>query len=218
MLIDGVSVRDYTLDNLRGGIGVALQESVLFTGSISENLRWGNDDATDEDDCCIGALLDGRANCDGYADALLLVGRLAGLNVRYQHGDSLNGGMGSYFSTHMWNLIELDGAWRMIDANWDDGSMGTKGYPSQGLAELLKEGGFETVFCCGPMPLMRSVAQICAAADVPCQVSLEERMGCGFGICVGCVVDHKAADGTVSKKRVCYDGPVFEGKEVFWND
>lgn len=100
----------------------------------------------------------------------------------------------------------------------DDGSMGTKGYPSQGLAELLKEGGFETVFCCGPMPLMRSVAQICAAADVPCQVSLEERMGCGFGICVGCVVDHKAADGTVSKKRVCYDGPVFEGKEVFWND
>ncbi len=79
-----------------------------------------NDESTDEDDCCIGALLDGRANCDGYADALLLAGRLAGLNVRYQHGDSLNGGMGSYFSTHMWNLIELDGSWRMIDVTWDD--------------------------------------------------------------------------------------------------
>jgi len=88
-------------------------------------ITYVTDDATDEDDCCIGALLDGRANCDGYADAMLLVGRLAVLNVRYQHGDSLNGGMGSYFSTHMWNLIELDGAWRMIDATWDDGSMGT---------------------------------------------------------------------------------------------
>jgi len=83
-------------------------------------ITYTNDESTDEDDCCIGALLDGRANCDGYADAMLLVGRLAGLNVRYQHGDSLNGGMGSYFSTHMWNLIELDGSWRMIDVTWDD--------------------------------------------------------------------------------------------------
>lgn len=100
----------------------------------------------------------------------------------------------------------------------DDGSMGTAGYPSLGLADLLRAGQFDTIYCCGPMPLMRSVAGIAAAAQVPCQVSLEERMGCGFGICVGCVVDHRAADGTVSKKRVCYDGPVFEGTEVFWHD
>lgn len=84
-------------------------------------ITYTDDEATDEDDCCIGALLSGKANCDGYADALVLVGHLAGLNVRYQHGDSLKGGMGSYFSTHMWNLIELDGTWRMIDATWDDG-------------------------------------------------------------------------------------------------
>ncbi len=49
VLVDGRDVRDYTLDNLRGGVGVALQESVLFTGSIAENLRWGNDDASDEE-------------------------------------------------------------------------------------------------------------------------------------------------------------------------
>lgn len=79
-----------------------------------------DDAATEEDDCCIGALLDGRANCDGYSDAMLLVGKLAGLNIRYQHGDSLKGGLGSLFYTHMWNLIALDGAWRMIDVTWDD--------------------------------------------------------------------------------------------------
>ena len=100
----------------------------------------------------------------------------------------------------------------------DDGSMGTAGYPSLGLAELLRETHFDMIYCCGPMPLMRGVAGIAAAAGTPCQVSLEERMGCGFGICVGCVVDHRAADGTISKKRVCYDGPVFAGTEVFWND
>ena len=49
VLVDGRSVREYTLDNLRGGIGVALQESVLFTGSIAENLCWGDDNASDEE-------------------------------------------------------------------------------------------------------------------------------------------------------------------------
>lgn len=105
-----------------------------------------------------------------------------------------------------------------LDIYTDDGSMGTAGYPSKGLLDMLQEYPFDMIYCCGPMPLMRGVAQIAKMAGVPCQVSLEERMGCGFGICVGCVVDHKAADGTISKKRVCYDGPVFDGKEVFFND
>lgn len=83
-------------------------------------ITYTDDETTDDDDCCIGALLRGEANCDGYADAMLLVGRLAGLKVRYQHGDSLNKGLGNRFSTHMWNLIQLDGTWRMIDVTWDD--------------------------------------------------------------------------------------------------
>lgn len=96
------------------------ETALALHDALCAMVTYVNDETTDEDDCCIGALLDGRANCDGYADALLLAGRLAGLNVRYQHGDSLNGGMGSYFSTHMWNMIELDGSWRMIDVTWDD--------------------------------------------------------------------------------------------------
>ena len=83
-------------------------------------ITYTDDETTIEDDCCVGALLNGQANCDGYADAMVLVGRLAGLNVRYQHGDSLKGGFEGMFSTHMWNLIELDGSWRMLDATWDD--------------------------------------------------------------------------------------------------
>lgn len=66
------------------------------------------------------------------------------------------------------------------------------------------------------MPLMRGVARICGDYRTPCQVSLEERMGCGFGICVCCVVDVRDAEGNIAKKRVCYDGPVFDGQEVVW--
>ena len=81
----------------------------------------------------------------------------------------------------------------------------------------MRYGRFEQVFCCGPMPMMRGVAQICAEYRTPCQVSLEERMGCGFGICVCCVVDCQDAEGNISKKRVCYDGPVFDSREVVWH-
>ena len=87
--------------------------------ALCEQIVYTNDETTEEDDCCIGALLTGEANCDGYADAMMLVGRLAGLNIRFQHGDSQHDLLGM-FSTHMWNLIELDGTWRMIDVTWDD--------------------------------------------------------------------------------------------------
>ena len=87
--------------------------------ALCERIIYTDDETTEEDDCCIGALLTGEANCDGYADAMMLVGRLVGLNIRFQHGDSQNDLLGM-FSTHMWNLIELDGSWRMIDVTWDD--------------------------------------------------------------------------------------------------
>jgi dihydroorotate dehydrogenase electron transfer subunit len=60
--------------------------------------------------------------------------------------------------------------------------------------------------------MMRAVAELCEARNVPCQVSLEVFMPCGLGICMGCAV--KRPDGTYA--RGCYDGPVFEAREVVW--
>ena len=79
-------------------------------------------ESTDEDDTAIGAILNGQANCDGYADAFYLAGSLAGLNIRYQHGDSFSKGLEDFFKdvTHMWNLLEIDGTWRLVDVTWDD--------------------------------------------------------------------------------------------------
>jgi hypothetical protein len=91
---------------------------------LCEMVVYTDDESTDEDDTAIGAILNGQANCDGYSDAFYLIGTLSGLNVRYQHGDSYD--VGYHLSslldsvTHMWNLIEIDGTWRLIDVTWDD--------------------------------------------------------------------------------------------------
>ena len=66
---------------------------------------------------------------------------------------------------------------------------------------------------CGPKPMLRNVAKVAQEFGVPCQVSMEERMGCGVGACLVCACDMK--DG--SRKHVCKDGPVFDSKEVDWD-
>ena len=81
-----------------------------------------DDGSTDEDDNAIGAILTGEANCDGYADAFYLICSLSGLEVRCQHGDSYKTGFGAFLNkvTHMWNLLKIDGTWRLVDVTWDD--------------------------------------------------------------------------------------------------
>ncbi|MES9946575.1 MAG: dihydroorotate dehydrogenase electron transfer subunit [Candidatus Thiodiazotropha sp.] len=70
------------------------------------------------------------------------------------------------------------------------------------------------IFACGPHPMLEAVAQLAAAHDIPCQVSLEEFMACGVGGCAGCVVEVQTPQGP-AMKRVCVDGPVFNAETVF---
>jgi dihydroorotate dehydrogenase electron transfer subunit len=73
-------------------------------------------------------------------------------------------------------------------------------------------------FSCGPLPMQKALTEYAQAHDITnLQVSLEARMGCGFGTCVGCTVSLKSLsdNGTIGKK-VCKDGPVFNGNEVVW--
>ena len=99
-----------------------LETALLIHDVLCERIVYTDDDATEEDDNAIGALLDGRANCDGYADAFYLAGTLAGLEIRYQHGNSRRKEAEERYRdvSHMWNLIKIDGSWRMVDVTWDD--------------------------------------------------------------------------------------------------
>jgi dihydroorotate dehydrogenase electron transfer subunit len=96
----------------------------------------------------------------------------------------------------------------------DDGSLGHCGYVDYLMRGVLNaDRKYDGVLACGPKPMLRMVAQIAREFDLPCQVSMEERMGCGVGACLVCACD--MADG--SRKHVCKDGPVFDAREVDWN-
>jgi len=95
----------------------------------------------------------------------------------------------------------------------DDGSAGFKGRVSDLLKQLLQESQSrpQTIYACGPRPMLKAVADIANERGIPGQLSLEEHMSCGIGACLGCVVETKGG-----LKRVCKEGPVFAAKELAW--
>lgn len=113
-------------------------------------------------------------------------------------------------------LIEtLEAAGAKVYIATDNGSVGFKG----NVIELIKAEGItgDYFYSCGPKVMLRALAAHCEAEGVPVQVSLEERMGCGYGACVGCVCKtKKTAEEKAESKKVCKDGPVFLGSEVVW--
>lgn len=95
----------------------------------------------------------------------------------------------------------------------DDGSYGVHGFVTDVLKEEISQ--VDMVCACGPTPMLKAVAAVCAAANKPCQVSLEERMGCGIGACLVCACMTKE-NGKENYKHVCKNGPVFNAEEVVW--
>ena len=91
----------------------------------------------------------------------------------------------------------------------DDGTFGHRGFVTELLLEMLAGDRPDTLFCCGPEPMMEAVQNICLKAAVPCWLSLESPMACGFGACFSCVARVKQSDGSWDYKRTCVEGPVF---------
>lgn len=100
---------------------------------------------------------------------------------------------------------------RQLIVTTDDGSYGIKGFSVSVLPELFAKGDVDEACVCGPGIMMRITAQMAKEAGVACEVSMERRMGCGIGTCLGCVCDR--ADGK-GHYKVCVDGPVFKAEEV----
>lgn len=100
----------------------------------------------------------------------------------------------------------------------DNGSAGHHGYVTDLLKPLLEEAGPPAaVYCCGPVPMMRSVANMVNAAKVPGYLSLETPMACGFGACFSCVTKIRMEDDTWDYRRVCVEGPVFPADKVIFD-
>ena len=101
------------------------------------------------------------------------------------------------FSTYCENLF----------VSSENGPEGYHGY----ITDLLKPGQYDAVLTCGPEVMMRKVAKMCAETGTDCYCSLEHRMACGLGACLGCSIRTKQG-----MKRVCKDGPVFKSTDLLW--
>ena len=97
----------------------------------------------------------------------------------------------------------------------DDGTAGEHGFVTDVLTRLLEKNNYDSVLACGPKQMLKAVADSSGSYGVRCQVSMEERMGCGVGACLVCACK-TARDGKEHMSRVCKDGPVFEAGEVCW--
>ena len=98
----------------------------------------------------------------------------------------------------------------------DDGSMGFNGKVTELLKKILHKNTRtqehkSTIYACGPKPMLKEIALISKNRNIPAQVSLEEHMACGIGVCLGCTVDTK-----LGFRRVCKEGPVFNSEEIIW--
>jgi dihydroorotate dehydrogenase electron transfer subunit len=98
----------------------------------------------------------------------------------------------------------------------EDGSTELKGFVTEAFAGELAGSKIDTegacIFSCGPEPMLQRVSALAGMHNISCQVSLEARMACGVGACLGCV-----AATTEGFKRVCADGPVFNSRDIVWS-
>lgn len=98
----------------------------------------------------------------------------------------------------------------------DDGSYGARAFVTELLTQNIEAGQKpDIIYTCGPTPMMRRVAAIAESHGIPCQVSMEQRMGCGIGACLVCACKTKKDDDW-QYSHVCKDGPVFWSQDVCW--
>jgi dihydroorotate dehydrogenase electron transfer subunit len=99
-----------------------------------------------------------------------------------------------------------------------DGSMGDRGGVLDALPDVVERTGTEVLYAAGPSAMLESIAAFCTANRLPAQVAVEERMGCGFGLCNTCVVPVARSDGSgYDNVRACVEGPVFNPTRILWD-
>ena len=110
---------------------------------------------------------------------------------------------------------EFKGVTNKLIISTDDGTYANSGFAINYLKEDMEKENYDCIFACGPTPMLRAVKEYADGNNIECQISLEEKMGCGLGVCLGCAV--KKADSPKDNPEyfhVCKGGPVFNSKDV----
>jgi dihydroorotate dehydrogenase electron transfer subunit len=152
----------------------------------------------------------------GVAPLLFLADRL--LKIKQgQHLVSPRLLIGAGSKKELLGLREFRAMGIRVQTATEDGSVGHKGLVTDLLEGMTTKAlDRAMIYTCGPWGMMRAVTSWAALRSVPCQVSLEARMACGMGACLGCSVARHSNRGQ-GYAKVCQDGPVFEAREVAWD-
>ena len=125
----------------------------------------------------------------------------------------------TYLGFRTKDLVVLENEFKSVSNNLvittDDGSYGKEGFAIEFLKKDIEEGKIESIYACGPLPMLRAVKKLSLEKNIPCQISLEELMACGLGVCLGCAVKNaKSPKDQPEYLHVCKAGPVFETEDV----
>jgi len=174
--------------------------------------------------------------CTGDVDILAPLGKPFTVNDKYENICVVGGGIGTFpllyllksskcasktallgFRTKAAVVLEnqFRAAADKVEIATDDGSYGKQAFVTELLKQRILEQKPDIVYTCGPTPMMRSVAAIAEQNNIACQVSMEQRMGCGIGACLVCACKTKQGDDW-GFSHVCKDGPVFWSTDVCW--
>jgi dihydroorotate dehydrogenase electron transfer subunit len=128
--------------------------------------------------------------------------------------------VGASTTDRLFKAIDAKRLGRTAVITTEDGSTGQRGVVTDAMPTLMAQARTRMIYACGPMPMLAAVSRIAAAAGVACQVSVEELMACGTGICFSCVIP-MLEDGQHTSTRMarsCLDGPVLDGASIAWEE
>ena len=167
----------------------------------------------------LGPLGNGVFTVDKEYENVAIIGGGIGTYPLYELAKELNekSDVTVYMGFRNKDLVTLEDEFAKVSnrlvITTDDGSYKEKGFAINFLKEDCKKEKPDMIYACGPLPMLKAVREFALEENIPCQVSLEERMGCGIGACLGCAI--KIISGEEPRfGHVCKDGPVFNAKDV----
>jgi dihydroorotate dehydrogenase electron transfer subunit len=150
----------------------------------------------------------------GAAPLMFLAEELRG------HGHRVDFILGARTQEHLLRLIDAKRVALTVTVTTDDGSSGVRGVVTDVMGDTVRGTSARVVYACGPVPMLRAVADVSAQLRLPCQVAWEEVMACGFGACLVCAVPVRVGDSGSDDDwvwaRCCTEGPVFSASRVHW--
>lgn len=146
-----------------------------------------------------------------------IIGGGIGIFPLHELAKQLHSEIKTYLGFRNKNYVMLEDEFEKVSSQviitTDDGSYGNKGFAIEFLKLDCKKEKPDIIFACGPLPMLKAIKQFSEQEAIPCQISLEEKMGCGIGACLGCAVEMKT-DGKIKYGHICKQGPVFYANEV----